>query len=94
MPHSARRLPTLPLCSSALLGVFMLTLVSLAARAADPTFVGNVALLLDDETATRLELTGEQRTQLQQLAGRREDQALEMAIAARRIEATTGDISP
>ncbi len=56
-------------------------------HAADPLFVGNLALVVQNDVAEQLGLTPEQRTQLIELANRREDAALELAIAAKRLTA-------
>lgn len=49
-------------------------------NAADPTFVGSLALVLEDETANELQLSDEVRGKLRTLAYEREKQALDMAL--------------
>ncbi|MBI2479813.1 MAG: hypothetical protein HYV60_14610, partial [Planctomycetia bacterium] len=50
------------------------------ARAADPTFVGNLAYAVDDEGSKRLGLSDEAKRQLLELIDRREQEALNMAL--------------
>jgi len=49
-------------------------------RAADPTFVGSLAIALEDEVASELQLSDEVRMKLKTLAYEREKQALDMAL--------------
>ncbi len=56
-----------------------------SSEAADPRFLGNLALLDEEPVAQQLELSTEQRNQVRSLVKRREAAALELAIAARQL---------
>jgi len=52
-----------------------------SAKAADPTFVGKLAMALEDSVAAELELTDEVRAKLKQVVYERERQAMQMALS-------------
>ncbi|HTN75247.1 MAG TPA: hypothetical protein VL096_08370, partial [Pirellulaceae bacterium] len=56
------------------------------ASAADPTFVGVLALAIEKDVADKIELSDEARTKLQDLVSARESAALELAIDLKGLE--------
>jgi type II secretory pathway component GspD/PulD (secretin) len=64
-----------------LLAVVLAFAVSSPCQAADPAFVGVLALTVDDEVAKELQLTDEVRAQLEQLIERREAEVLDMVLS-------------
>ncbi len=55
------------------------------ATAADPAFVGSLALLVEDPVAEQLKLSPQQREQIKALVEKRESAALELALAAKNL---------
>ena len=68
------------LCFVAVLAVGLVGIQRTAARAADPTFVGNLAFAVDEEGVKRLGLSDEVKQKLIELIDRREREALNIAL--------------
>ncbi len=69
-----------------LLALLMLVALVSSPQAADPAFVGSMALLTEDGAVRQLELTAEQKDAISRLIERRESEALELAIAAKQLD--------
>ncbi|MBI1903175.1 MAG: hypothetical protein HYS13_18905 [Planctomycetia bacterium] len=68
------------LCVVAVAALAVAFLTAVPAQAADPAFVGVVALALEEDVAAELKLSDEVKTKLQELADRRLDAATELAL--------------
>lgn len=70
-----------------LFGFALPGLVDSVAVAADPAFVGVLALAVDDQVAERIGLTGQTKAKLLELIDRREEEAIEMVLTIRDLSA-------
>src|SRR5688500_10865148 len=66
------------------LGIFVAA-ATFSARAADPAFVGLLALAVDEEVARQVGIPEETRQQLAELVDRREAEVLNLALEARSL---------
>src|SRR5690349_1396782 len=77
MPHLPRRF-------AFALGIFVAA-ATISARAADPAFVGVLALAVDEEVAKQVGIPEETRRQIAELVDRREAEVLNLALEARSL---------